>query len=379
MKRHPRRAGEWWRDAVIYQVYPRSFADADGDGIGDLPGVTAAARPPAPTSASTPLALPVLPLAAGRRRLRRRRLPRRRPALRHAGRLRRAARATRTRLGLRVIVDLVPNHSSDQHVWFQAALAAGPGQPRARALPVPRRQGRGRRRCRRTTGSPSSAARPGPGSDRTAQWYLHLFDSGQPDLDWTQPRGARRVRARSCGSGSTAASTASAIDVAHGLVKAPGLPDCTARRSTARRGRRPSRVPYWDQDGVHEIYRAWRARRSPSTRGDRIAGRRGLGADRWSGWPRYVRPDELHQAFNFAFLETPLGRRGAARRDRRARWRAVGAVGAPTTWVLSNHDVVRHASRLALTPHRHAAHGIGPATGSPTRPSACAAPAPRRC
>ena len=175
----------WWRDAVIYQIYIRSFADSDGDGIGDLDGSARACRT-SPTSASTRSGSP--------------RSTRRRMAdggydvadyrdidplfgtLADADALIADAHA----LGIRVIIDLVPNHTSDQHAWFQAALAPAPGSAgRARYLFRPGR-GAGRRAAAERLARPCSAARPGSGSP-DGEWYLHLFAAEQPDLDWTNP------------------------------------------------------------------------------------------------------------------------------------------------------------------------------------------------
>ncbi len=188
-------------------------------------------------------------------------------------------------------------------------------------------------------------------SDGTpGQWYLHLFDTTQPDFDWTNPevgdemesvirfwldRGADGFR----------------IDVAHGLVKVPGLPDAP-ENSHEMSVERTADLPMWDQPGVHEIYRRWRK----VTDSYAVAGQdadRILCAEAWV-WPtealaQYVRPDELHQSFNFGFLVSPWIA-SALRTEITASLDAVAEVGAPQTWVLSNHDVVRHASRLGYQP-----------------------------
>ncbi|PJI93393.1 glycoside hydrolase family 13 protein [Luteimicrobium subarcticum] len=353
-------ADQWWRQAVIYQVYPRSFADSDGDGIGDLPGVTAH------LDHLVELGVDALWLS-----------PFYRSPQRDAGydvadyrdvdplfgtladfdELLAAAHAR----GVRIVVDLVPNHTSNEHVWFQEALAAPEGSPaRARYL---FRDGRGESgelppnnwqsifggdawtRTTRPDGTPG-------------QWYLHLFDTTQPDLDWTNPevrdefeavlrfwldRGVDGFR----------------VDVAHGMVKADGLPDWDGHVSMVE-GSDASGAdgatdqgstgtgnsgPMFDQDGVHEIYRAWRRVL------DEYPGDRAMVAEAWveplSRLARYVRPDEMHQAFNFSFLCTAWDA-ARLRAVVEASFAANDAVGAPSTWVLSNHDVVRHATRLGL-------------------------------
>ncbi len=358
-------AREWWREAVIYQVYPRSFADGDGDGIGDIPGVTAHLdhlrtlgvdavwlspfyrSPQKDAGYDVADYRDVDPLFG---------------TLEDFDEMLAAAHAR----GIRVIVDLVPNHTSDQHEWFQAALAAGPGSPeRARYV---FRDGRGRagdeppNNWQSIFGGPAWT-RLEPREDDGPlgpQWYLHLFDGSQPDLDWTHPevrsefedvlrfwldKGVDGFR----------------VDVAHGLVKAEGLPDWegsvamvdgTVDEEAVDAGAPEdgstgagNHGPMFDQDGVHEIYRSWH-RVLAEYDGDRC-----LVAEAWveplSRLARYVRPDEMHQAFNFSFLTTGWDA-GALRTVIAASYRANDEVGAPTTWVLSNHDVVRHASRLGL-------------------------------
>jgi alpha-glucosidase len=129
--------------------------------------------------------------------------------------------------------------------------------------------------------------------------------------------------------------------VAHGLVKAAGLPDIGHSEQLSLLGSAP--MPYFDQDGVHEIYREWR-RILDEYPGDRI----GV-AEAWTPTIEraalYLRPDELHQAFNFEYLATPWDA-AALHRVIDKSLDAMSAVGAPATWVLSNHDVTRHVTRL---------------------------------
>ncbi|MGB4138151.1 MAG: glycoside hydrolase family 13 protein [Microbacterium sp.] len=349
---------EWWRSAVIYQIYPRSFADASGDGIGDLPGITgrlddlkslgidAIWLSPFMTSPQKDAGYDVTdyrdvdPLFG---------------TLADFDEMLAQAHAR----GIRVIVDLVPNHSSDQHVWFQQALKAAPGSPeRARYI---FRDGKG----------PDGNEPPnnwesvfGGGmwervteADGTpGQWYLHIFDVSQPDFDWTNEevreefRGVLRFWLDRGVDGFR-------VDVAHGMVKKPGLPDYTPPAEADSMGGGEDDVPYWGQDGVHDIYRDWHEVLAE------YDGDRALCGEAWLPTLKktalWVRPDEMHQTFNFGYLMTPWDAeklRGVIRES----LDEFGAVGAPSTWVLSNHDVIRHASRLALTADSPQGDGIGP-------------------
>lgn len=344
----------WWRDAVIYQVYPRSWADSDGDGIGDLPGITSRLEHLVELGVD---ALWLSPFYVSPQNDAGYDVADFRDVDPLFGTLADfdALVARAHGLGLRVIVDVVPNHSSSEHAWFRAALASPPGSPeRARYI---FREGGGADGAEPPNnwvsnfgGSAWTRVTEADGSP--GQWYLHLFDVTQPDFDWTNPevreelegvlrfwldRGVDGFR----------------IDVAHGLVKVDGLPD--ADLSLDMNLSDTARLPMWDQPGVHEIYRSWR-RLSESYSGrladvwgdddDRI-----LCAEAWvrpaDALARYVRPDELHQSFNFSYLMSPWVA-SDLREVIRESLASAEAVGAPQTWVLSNHDVVRHASRLGL-------------------------------
>ncbi len=268
---------------------------------------------------------------------------------------------------IRIIVDLVPNHSSDQHAWFQEALAAAPGsRERARYL---FRDGRGRdgdvppNNWESVFGGPAWT-RVIEADGTLGQWYLHLFDSSQPDFDWSNEEVRAEFR-RVLRFWLDRGVDGFRVDVAHGLIKADGLPDHTPDPDAGSMGGDADDVPYWGQDGVHEIYRDWHQLVAE------YPGDRALCAEAWlpsaEKTAKWVRPDEMHQAFNFAYLETPWDA-AALRAVIAESLRIYGAVGAPSTWVLSNHDVVRHASRLALTAENPQGHGIGP--DSPGKPIA---------
>jgi len=348
----------WWRTAVIYQVYPRSFADSTGNGIGDLPGITSHLGHLAALGVDALWLSPFYPSPQndagydvsdycdvdpifG--------------TLADADAL--IARAHE--LGLRVIFDVVPNHSSSEHRWFKEALAAGPGSPERDRYIF--KEGRGPEGAEPPnnwlsmfggtawTRITEADGTPGP-------WYLHLFDSTQPDFDWTNPwvadqfddvlrfwfdRGIDGFR----------------IDVAHGLAKAPGLPDVDMDPRRTGGEWAGDDHPYWSRDEVHDVWRRWRRV------ADEYEGDRALVAEAWvlplSKMAKWVRPDELHQAFNFGYLMTAWDA-DALRSSIDEALAEFPAVGAPSTWVLSNHDSMRHTTRLALkTPQPHGV-GVGP-------------------
>ncbi|MFT4157680.1 MAG: glycoside hydrolase family 13 protein [Microbacterium sp.] len=351
---------EWWRSAVIYQIYPRSFADASGNGIGDLPGITsrldslqelgvdAIWLSPFMTSPQCDAGYDVAdyrdvdPLFG---------------TLADFDEMLAQAHAR----GIRVIIDLVPNHSSDQHAWFQEALKAGPGSPeRARYI---FRDGKGDNgelppnnwesvfgggmweRITEPDGNPG-------------QWYLHIFDVSQPDFDWTNEEVREEFRSilrfwldRGV--------DGFRVDVAHGMVKEQALADYTPAADADSMGGAETDVPYWGQEGVHDIYRDWHKVLAE------YDGDRALCGEAWLPTLKqtalWVRADEMHQTFNFPYLMTKWDAR-ALRDVIRESLDEFGAVGAPSTWVLSNHDVVRHATRLALTVENPQGEGIGPNT-----------------
>jgi alpha-glucosidase len=326
----------WGRDATIYELYVRSFADSDGDGDGDLPGIVSRLDYLQELGVDAVWLTPFYPspLADGGYDVADYRdVDPRFGTLADLDKLLAEAHAR----GLRVIIDIVPNHCSSAHPWFQAALAAGPGSPERERFHF--HPGRGENGELPPNNWQSVFHGPAWTRVPDGQWYLRLFDPAQPDFNWNHPdvraeftdvlrfwldRGVDGVR----------------VDVAHGLVKAPGLPD-TGQSAEFLAG---GAVPYFDQEGLHDIYREWR-RVLDTYRPPRIAV-----AEAWvpttARTARYVRPDELHQAFNFEFLGTAWSA-PAYRRVVDSSLDAMGAVGAPATWVLSNHDVMRHASRLA--------------------------------
>jgi alpha-glucosidase len=330
----------WWRHGVIYQVYIRSFADSNGDGTGDLGGLRSRLGYLRDLGVTAIWVNPWYrsPLADGGYDVSDYRdIDPRYGTLSDAE----ALIADAHRHGLKVIADLVPNHTSDQHAWFTKALAAPPGHPSRDRYHI--RDGR----------DPDGAVAPtdwlsvfgGPAWTRLpdGQWYLHLFAPEQPDLNWENPevraefeaiyrfwldRGVDGFR----------------IDVAHGLVKDPAFPNLGSTGQLLGRSHQPNH-PFWDRDGIHEIVREWRA--VIDGYDDRM-----MVAEAWvrpDRLPLYVRPGEYHQSFNFEFLEADW----VASELRDVIDNAIKAaanVGSAPTWVLSNHDVVREATRYGLPP-----------------------------
>lgn len=337
----------WWRQAVVYQVYPRSFADADGDGLGDLRGVTERLGHLAALGADALWLSPFYPseLADGGYDVADYRdVDPRLGTLDDFD----AMVTEAHRLGLKVIVDLVPNHTSHQHAWFQEALAAGPGSP-ARARYV-FRDGRGAHGELPPTDWQSVFGGTAWRRVPDGQWYLHLFAPEQPDLDWSNEEVREDFRT-TLRFWSDRGVDGFRVDVAHALVKdldeplrdlgeLPGVAEEALDRLP------PGSHPYWDRDEVHEIYRDWRRIL------DSYTPPRTAVAEAWVPGPRralYARADELGQAFNFEYLQTPWDA-DALRQVITDSLTTARAAHASATWVLSNHDVVRHASRLVLPP-----------------------------
>ncbi len=331
----------WWRDAVIYEIYVRSFADADGDGLGDLAGIRSRLPALADLGVDAVWLTPFYPspLADGGYDVADYQdVDPRLGTLADVD----ALLATAHDLGLRVLIDVVPNHTSVEHAWFRAAAAGGPGAPeRERYLFRPGRGPGGDEPpndWRSVFGGPAWTrltevdGSPGP-------WYLHLFDSSQPDLDWTREE-VRAAFDDVLGFWLDRGVDGFRIDVAHGLAKDPALPDIGgrfARGAVAEEGH-----PHWDQDEVHDVYRRWR-RVIDRYDGDRVfVAEAYLGSARRLA--RYLRPDELHTAFNFDLLLAPWDAE-AFRAAVDDSIEHLAAVGATPTWVLSNHDMVRHLTR----------------------------------
>jgi alpha-glucosidase len=327
----------WWQNAVIYQVYLRSFADSDGDGIGDLRGTIDHLDYLADLGVDAIWLNPWYPSPmadAGYD------ISDYRDVDPVFGTLAEAdALITRAHgRGIKVIIDMVPNHCSSEHPWFRAALAAPPGAPERDSFWF--RPGRGPggdlppNNWESIFGGPAWTRVPGP-DGRPGEWYLHLFAPQQPDFNWQDPR-VRAEFADVLRFWLDRGVDGIRIDSAAILVKDPLLADMVPG---AQQG---DGHPYVDRDGIHEIYRQWRAVT------DTYPGDRALIGEIWlpdhRRFARYLGEDEMHSAFSFGFLQS----RWDAAELRQVIDDTLAAhapTGAPATWVLSNHDVTRHVTR----------------------------------
>jgi alpha-glucosidase len=333
----PREGGHpWWRSAVIYQVYIRSFADGNGDGIGDLAGVRARLPYLRDLGIDAIWFTPWYPspMADGGYDVADYRdIDPVFGTLAEAERLIEEAAA----LDIRVIVDVVPNHCSDRHVWFQQALAAPPGSSARDRFWF--RPGRGMNG--ELPPNDWSSIFGGSAWTRTenpdgtpGEWYLHLFAPEQPDLNWDNDE-VRREHEEVLRFWFDRGVAGVRIDSAALLFKDASLPDFDPDDA-------PTPHPFTDRDELHDVYRSWRAL-ADAYRDDRI-----LIGEIWlpdvERFALYLRPDEMHTAFNFEFLACPWDA-ARLRACIDSTLAAHSPVGAPATWVLSNHDVTRHVTR----------------------------------
>ena len=327
----------WWRQGVVYQVYPRSFADANGDGLGDIAGVTSRVDYIAALGVDAVWLSPFYPseLADGGYDVADYRdVDPRLGTLADFDDLLSALHAR----GIRVVVDIVPNHTSDRHEWFQRALAAGRGSPERERYIF--REGVGDQ-------PPTDWVSMFGGSAwqrvDDGQWYLHNFAVEQPDLNWSHPE-VRADFVTTLRFWSDRGVDGFRIDVAHMLTK--DLTEPLLSRSELEALPVDGRHPMIDRDDVHEVYAEWR-RVFDSYDPPRTAV-----AEAWvdkSRIPLYASRESLGQAFNFDLLQADFDA-GQFRRVVQDNLELAHASGSSSTWVLSNHDVVRHATRYGL-PH----------------------------
>lgn len=339
---HPRipeaASAPWWRQAVVYQIYPRSFADVDGDGLGDLRGILSRVDYLAALGIDAVWLSPFYPSAladGGYDVADYRDVDPRLGTLEDFDALVEQLHAR----GIRVVVDIVPNHTSDQHAWFQEALAAGRGSAARERYVF--REGSGPDGAQPPTDWHSMFGGSAWQRVEDGQWYLHFFAIEQPDLNWAHPE-VRADFVRTIRFWADRGVDGFRIDVAHMLTKdlSEPLPSKAALDALPLDGTHP----LLDRDDVHDVYAQWRAvfnEYDPP---------RTAVAEAWvapSRIPLYASPTSLGQAFNFDLLEADFDA-GQFRRVVEDNLALAARSGSSSTWVLSNHDVVRHATRYGL-------------------------------
>jgi alpha-glucosidase len=330
----------WWRQAAVYQIYPRSFADSNGDGIGDLRGITS--RIPYLTSLGVDAVWlsPFYPSAladGGYDVDDYRDVDPKLGTLEDFDRMITALHAA----GIKLIADIVPNHTSNRHVWFQEALASPKGSAARERYIF--RDGLG----------PDGATPPsdwdsvfgGPAWERTpdGQWYMHIFAKEQPDLNWDN-REVRDDFLTTLRFWSDRGVDGFRVDVAHALTKDMTEPLPLKAQLGAEAGDNGGLHPFWDRDEVHEIFAEWRTVFNEYTPPRSAVAEAWVHAYRRA---RYASPEGLGQAFNFDLLQAgwdPQQFRDIITKN----LGEAQASGASSTWVFSNHDVVRHATRYGL-------------------------------
>jgi alpha-glucosidase len=329
----------WWRNAVVYQIYPRSFADHNGDGIGDLKGIISRVDYLASLGIDAVWLSPFYP-----------------SALADGGYDVDDYMDVDPRIGtldefdemvavlhersIRVFVDIVPNHSSNRHAWFQEALKAGPGSAARERYIF--REGRGENGELPPSNLSSHFGPQGWTRVEDGQWYMHLFTKEQPDFNWDHPE-VHEYFLRTLRFWSDRGVDGFRIDVAHALKKNLNpVPDRDSYSLSAMKD--DGTDPLFDRDEVHEIYADWRKvfnEYDPP----RVAV-----AEAWvhpERVLRYASEEGLGQSFNFDLLASAW-RADEFQPKIQYNLEMSKKTGSSSTWVMSNHDVIRHATRLAI-------------------------------
>ncbi len=332
----------WWRQAAVYQIYPRSFADSNGDGLGDIKGITSRVPYLKSLGVDAVWLSPFYPSAladGGYDVDDYRNVDPKLGTLEDFDELVAALHGA----GIKLIADIVPNHTSNRHEWFREALASPKGSP-----------ARERYIFRDGTG-PDGSEPPsdwesvfgGPAWDRTedGQWYLHLFAPEQPDLNWDN-REVRDDFLKTLRFWSDRGVDGFRVDVAHALTKNLTDPLPSKAELGAEDENLNGEHPFWDRDEVHEIYTEWRQVFNEYDPPRTAVAEAWVHATRRA---RYASPEGLGQAFNFDLLRADWNP-GQFRSIITTNLTEAENSGASSTWVFSNHDVVRHATRYGLPP-----------------------------
>ena len=323
----------WWRDGIIYQIYPRSFADANGDGVGDLPGITAKLDYLQWLGVDAIWLSPIYPSpladfgydvsnyhdidpAFG--------------SLADFGRLVSAAHAR----GIRLVLDMVMNHTSDQHAWFVESRSSRDNPKRDWYIWRDPKNGREPNNWESVFGGKAWQF-----EERTGQYYLHLFVPGQPDLNWHNPQ-VKEALFGECAFWLARGVDGFRLDVAHMFVKPIDLPDNPIKFGL----RGYDRQDHSQHINLPETHAVWKEFRQLLNRyPERVA----VGEVDPIGAVGYYGQgdDELHLVFNFAMLRRSWDARGFYKIIEA--WENQLPDGAWPCWTLNNHDNTRSITRYA--------------------------------
>ena len=347
----------WWKQAVVYQVYPRSFKDTTGSGLGDIAGVAQQIPYLKRLGVDAIWLSPFYPsqLADGGYDVDDyRNVDPKLGTMDDFDHLTKTAHAA----GIKIVVDIVPNHSSNQHEWFKAALAAGPGSPERDRYIF--RDGKGPNGDEPPTNWIASFGGSAWTRVPDGQWYLHMFTVEQPDWNWKNPDVHEEFK-KTLRFWSDHGTDGFRIDVAHGLAKDLDSVPLADMDPAAVQHVLPADgafSPLWDRPEVHDIYREWRQVFNEYNPPRFAVGEAWVKAE---SQHLYASTDELGQVFNFEFAEANWFAdefRTAIADGLRA---AEETHGSTTTWVMNNHDVPRSPSRFGLpqvkdAPYHQLAH-----------------------
>ena len=332
----------WWKQAVVYQVYPRSFKDSRGEGLGQIAGVTEKIGYLKELGVDAIWLSPFYPsqLADGGYDVDDyRNVDPKLGTMDDFDHLTKTAHAA----GIKIVVDIVPNHSSNQHEWFKAALAAGPGSPERDRYIF--RDGKGPNGDEPPTNWIASFGGSAWTRVPDGQWYLHMFTVEQPDWNWKNPD-VRADFIKTLHFWLDHGANGFRVDVAHGLAKDLDRDDLDDFKIIGGEMHCADGThPLYDRNEVHDIYREWRELFNQYKPAKYAIG------ESWTPFNervfQYAKQDELGAIFDFS-LEKADWDRDAYRVSIERTWKYAKTAETAPTWVLGNHDVPRIASRLGV-------------------------------
>ena len=339
----------WWRQAAIYQIYPRSFKDSNGDGLGDIKGITSKIDYLSSLSLDAVWLSPFYP-----------------SALVDGGYDVDDYRDVDPKLGsladfdemltklheagIRIFVDVVPNHSSNLHVWFKEAIAAEPGSAARNRYIF--RDGKGANGELPPTDwpshfAPSAWTHESKMGGKHNQWYCHLFAPEQPDFNWDN-REVEEDFLKTLKFWADRGVDGFRIDVAHAMKKDLSEPLKSQPRYASHKELDLANGTnvLFDRNEVHEVYREWRKLFNQYDPPRVAVAEANVSAH---ALVKYASSEELGQCFNFELLDASFNASEFKVIIDRALLSAKKN-GSSSTWCLNNHDQMRPATKFGLLP-----------------------------